>query len=76
MKRLRLFFFLCVLVIMCDSCSPRVFFTVDSDSIIEYDRHNDVFRVVWKWSAVKGGVPEDTTQVNTAKNTESADSIR
>ena len=76
MKWLRLFFFLCVLVITFDSCSPRVFFSVDSDSVIEYDRHNDIFRVVWKWSAIKGGTPEDTTQVNTAKNTESADSIR
>ena len=67
---------LLVLVIAFDSCSPRVFFSVDSDSVIEYDRRSDLFRVVWKWSAIKGAVSNDTTHVNTAKNTESADSIR
>lgn len=75
MKRLILYTTLCVLIATFGGCSPRVFFSVDSDSVIEYDRHNDIFRVVWKWSALKGGVPSDTTLSVRGNIVESADSL-
>lgn len=75
MKRLIFYAILCVLIATFGGCSPRVFFSVDSDSVIEYDRHHDIFRVVWKWSALKGGVPSDTTLNVRGNIVESADSL-
>lgn len=66
--------FLCVIVTF-HGCSPKVFFAIDSDSMIEYDRRDGVLRITWQMTAIKDAVKRDSSTIQNRADTEVTDSI-
>lgn len=51
-----------VVVFLC-SCSPKTWFTSDSDAYFQYDRVNQRWEMIWTWKMKKGQVRTDTIPI-------------
>ena len=52
-----------LVMIACISCSEKTYFSSDSDAVIEYDRTQGRWQMIWTWRVSKGRVKCDTIPI-------------
>lgn len=71
MKKVKLFLCFLVGLFLC-SCGSNSIFLVDSNCLYEYDRANNVYRLVWQFKAEKNLDNKDSLQIHSVPVTRQA----